>query len=279
MYSHRFLALLLVAGNALAAGDGFLLGGGVEGDSEDGIRGSLIGGVGVSEKTWLSAGLSTSSVELPTGRSINTLYADAELDHWFDPVGVRVGVAYWGDSDILDSFDWRSALYWRSGKFTLSGEYEFRDFDFTIPGADVFPGREITFDANGFGASAKFQISENTSLSIAGMQYDYSVDFRPAENRDVISLISVSRLSLINSLIDSRASLVLAIDRGFRRWEFDIATWKGAVDKSRTHSVTARYLMPTSGKTDIELGVGYDDSDLYGGVTFLSVFLYFYGGD
>ena len=37
--------------------------------------------------------------------------------------------------------------------------------------------------------------------------------------------------------------------------------------------------MPKIGKTDIEFGVGYDDSELYGDLTFFSVFLYFYGGD
>jgi len=279
MSSYKFLLLILAAGNVLAEGDGFLIGGGIESDSDGGIRGSLIGGVGISETSWISGGLSQSSVELPTGRDIDTFYADVELDHWFDPVGVRVGVAYWGDSDILDSFDWRGSLYWRGKKITLSGEYEFRDFVFTVPGADVFPGREIIFDADGFGVKAKFQLSENASLSIAGMKYDYSVDFRPAENRDVISLISVSRLSLINSLIDNKASLVFAIDRGFKRWELDIATWKGVVDKSRTKSMTVRYLMPTTGKTDIEFGVGYDNSELYGDMTFFSVFLYFYAGD
>ena len=120
MSSFKYLALLLLAAKALAAGDGFLIGGGVESDSEDGIRGSLIGGFGFSDKTWLSAAVSKSSVELPIGRDIDTLYADLELDHWFDPVGVRVGVAYWGDSDILDSVDWRGSLYWRSERVTLS---------------------------------------------------------------------------------------------------------------------------------------------------------------
>jgi hypothetical protein len=35
--------------------------------------------------------------------------------------------------------------------------------------------------------------------------------------------------------------------------------------------------MPMTDRTDIELGVGYDDSELYGDVTFLSVYLFFYG--
>jgi hypothetical protein len=31
-------------------------------------------------------------------------------------------------------------------------------------------------------------------------------------------------------------------------------------------------------KADVEFSLGIDDSELYGNVTFFSVFLYFYGG-
>ena len=113
---------------------------------------------------------------------------------------------------------------------------------------------------------------------MSGMKYDYSVDFRPDENRDAVQLISVSRLSLINALIDSRARIDLGINRGLKRWGLDLSTWKGALDGSRTKSMTIRYMMPLGDKKDIEFGLGHDDSDLYGDVTFFSIFLYFYGG-
>ena len=238
----------------------------------------MVAGFGIGEDTWLSGGYSQSSVELPNGRDIDTQYADIELDHLFDPVGIRLGVSYWGDPDILDSNDWRASLYWRGEKVTLSGEYEYRDFDFTVPSLDFASVREFTFDADGVGLRARFEVSDAVGISLSGKAYDYSVDFVPNQNTDVISLISVSRLSLINSLISSRAGIELSIDRGLKRWEFDVSTWEGEVDNSRTTSLTVRYLMPMTGKTDIEFGLGYDDSDLYGDVTFFSLFLYFYGG-
>ena len=278
MSSSRCIVLLLLAGNVYADGNGFLIGGGVEGDSDDGIRASVVAGFGIGEDTWLSGGYSQSSVELPNGRDIDTQYADIELDHLFDPVGIRLGVSYWGDPDILDSNDWRASLYWRGEKVTLSGEYEYRDFDFTVPSLDFASVREFTFDADGVGLRARFEVSDAVGISLSGKAYDYSVDFVPNQNTDVISLISVSRLSLINSLISSRAGIELSIDRGLKRWEFDVSTWEGEVDNSRTTSLTVRYLMPMTGKTDIEFGLGYDDSDLYGDVTFFSLFLYFYGG-
>lgn len=277
MRSCRSLLLLLFAGTSALAADGFMVGGGAESDSDGGLSAALLGGVGLTEDTWLSAGLAKSSVDLASGRKLETLYADIELDHFFDPIGIRVGAAYWGDSDILESNDWRASTYFRNDKATVSLEYEFRDFDFVIPSTDFLVSRRIMFDANGFGASARFNTSENTSLRLRGIKYDYSVPFRPVENVDAARLISVTRLSLINTLVDHRASVSLSIDQGLKNWDIELSTWESILDKSRTRSLTVRYLMPMTDRTDIELGVGYDDSELYGDVTFFSLFLFFYG--
>lgn len=279
MWSSRILLLGLLAGNAFAAGDGFMIGAGIETDTDDGVSASFFGGLGFSADTWLSAGIARSSVELIEGRELDTLYADIELDHYFDPIGIRIGAAYWGDADILQSNDWRASLYWRSDAVTLEVNYEYRDFDFIIPGNNLIAGRTIMFDANGIGATARIKTSDNTSLGFKGIKYDYSVPFRPIENTDAARLFSVSRLSLINTLVDHRASVSLGVDRGLKHWEIDFTTWEGAIDGSRTNSSTLRHLMPMSSKTDIEFGLGYDDSELYGDVVFLSLYLYFYGAD
>jgi hypothetical protein len=279
MSSLRFVAFLFYSGSALAAGDGFMIGGGIESDTEDGFNASVIGGIGVAENAWLSAGLAKSTVDLGRGLDLESLYADIELDYYFDPIGVRIGASYWGDSDILDSNDWRASLYWRNDKVTLSAEYEFRDFEFIIPSTDRLTSREIMFDGDGVGISVRFQVSDSTSLRIRGVKYDYSVPFRPVENTDAASLLTVSRLSLINTLIDNRAAMTIGIDQGSKRWEVDFATWQGAINESRTNSITLRYLMPLSRKTDIEFGLGYDDSELYGDVMFFSLYLYFYGAN
>ncbi len=278
MSSLKFLTLLVVAGLAQAEGGDYMLGGGVETDTADGVRGVLIAGLGLGEKTWLSTSAALGSVELGNGDESNTAYADIELDHHFDPVGIRIGAAYWGDPDSLDSVDMRGALYWQNDKVTIAGEYEYRDFNIVVPASDTFPGREFSFDADGLGLRVSFRVSENVSLGLAGMKYDYNVNFRPDENRDAASLLSVSRLSPINDLIDNRASINLGLNRGLKRWGLNYSTWKGAIDQSRTRSITIQYLMPLSDRSDIEFGLGYDASDLYGNVTFFSIFLYFYGG-
>jgi len=275
----RYVALFLVAGNTLAAGNGALLGGGLESDTDGGFSGALFGSWGFTEKTWLSAAVAKSSVELRTGHDLKTLYGDLELDHFFDPVGIRIAAAYWGDSDILESRDWRASLYWRGDKAMLSADYENRDFELTTPGTDLSAGRQIMFDADGLGATLRFDLGESTDLRLSAMKFDYSVPFRPIQDRDVVDLVSVSRLSLINSLDDHRASITLGLDRGLKRWEFDVATSEGAVAGARTNSYTLRYLMPMGDKSDIEIGLGYDDSEAYGEVTFLSLYLFFYGAD
>jgi hypothetical protein len=276
MRSPKYLFILLLAGSAHADIDGYLIGGGIETDSDEGFRGSLIAAVGLSDDTWLSGGFSASSVELASGRSSDAIYGDIELDHHFDPMGFTIGAAYWGDPDLFDSVDLRGSVYYRNNRFSLAGEYEYRDFDLIIPPTQFFPGREVAFDADGIGARVRYKFTDTFSMSASAMKYDYSVDFRPDENRDVAGLRTVSRLSLINNLVESRASLDFALDVGSQRWELDVSTWNSVVDQSRTKSVTINYLRPLSNRTEIEFGLGYDDSDLYGDVTFVSIYLYFY---
>ena len=254
-----------------------MIGGGAESDSDGGLSMALVGSVGIASDTWLSAGVAQSDVDLVSGRELETLYADIELDHHFDPIGFRIGAAYWGDEDVLESDDLRAAIYIRSEAASLSFDYEYRDFNFIIPSTDFLASRRITFDADGFGFSTRFKTSENTSIRVRGIKYDYSVPFRPIENTDVARLFSVTRLSLINSLVDHRASLSFSIDHGLKNWDISLSTWESIIDRSRTRSLTVRYLTPMTDRTDIELGLGYDDSELYGDVTFFSLYLFFYG--
>lgn len=276
MYWRKALPIMLLAGNALAA-EGWVVGIGGEADTADGLAGTVIADVAVAENTWLTGSVGGNNVDLPQRESVDTWYGDLGIDHWFDPVGVRLGVAYWGDSDILDSRDWRGSLYWRTKSVTLAGDYEYRDFNFILPAIGQFPGRRIEFDAQGIGLSTRFELNDVVSLSLTGMSYDYSVDLRLDNNRGILELLSFSRLSLINSLVDYRAFAMLGLDVGDNSWQLEAGTWRGAVDGSTTQSATVRFLTPLGRSSDVEFGLGVDDSELYGTVTFFSVFLYFYG--
>ena len=272
----RYLLLLLVSGNSWAAGE-WVLAGGVEADSADGLAAALFGDIAVGEDTWLSGGIARSSVDLEIREDLETWYADVGIDHYFDPAGVRLAVAYWGDDDILDSADLRTSLYFKGDKGSLSFDYEFRDFELVLPRIGDFSRRRVNFDAQGLGIAARLDLTDRVDVSLRGIAYDYSVNLRLDPNRDIVNVISVTRLSLINTLVDYRANIGLGIDFGLRRLVFDVAQWEGAVAGARTNSYSLRYLTPIGNRSDIEFGIGYDDSDTYGEVTVFSIYLYFYG--
>lgn len=270
--------VLLAAAPALSEAGDFLLGGGLEADSEDGFATALIGDVAIGESTWLSGSVSHSDFEQPSGETIDNLYADVGIEHFFDPVGVRLGAAYWGDDDLLASRDLRGAVFFRGGSGYLSLNGEYRDFEFFVDGGRFFAARTVSFDAGGLGLSGSLDVSPGVRLRAAGMSYDYSVDFRFGDGDRIRNQLLLSRLSVLSSLVDWRASVGLAVDAGASSWQFDVSRWVGAIDDSDNVGATLSFLTPMTDRTDIEIALGYDDSDLYGDIAFLSVYVFYYGG-
>ncbi len=88
MRCSRILLLVLIAGPAWAIDD-YIIGGGIDADSADGVAGALFADVGLNDKTRLSGSFGKSNVPLPRGVKLNTAYGDVGIDHWFDPIGVR----------------------------------------------------------------------------------------------------------------------------------------------------------------------------------------------
>ena len=273
----RGIVILLLSGNCWAAGE-WVVGLGAQGDSADGLVAAAFGDIAVGDDTWLSASVARTAVDLDIRESLETWYADIGLDHNFDPIGIRVAAAYWGDNEILDSIDGRFTAYVRGDAAYLGINYEFRDFELDLPPVGIFPGRDASFHAHGYGLTGRIRLSEIVGINFGGMAYDYSVDLRLDSNLDIVDFISVSRLSLINSLVDYRASVGIGFDIGMQHLEFNAAQWKGAVAGSKTNSYTLRFLGPLGNRSDIEFALGYDDSENYGEVTIFSVYLYFYGG-
>ncbi|MEM7433021.1 MAG: hypothetical protein AAF351_13960 [Pseudomonadota bacterium] len=267
----------LLAANAFAEDRGFLVGGGFEVDEEGGLRGGLVAGLELGESTWLSGAASTGSSELGNGDTTDLLYTDIDLDHYFDPIGVRIGAAYWGDPDLLDSVDWRVSAYVRNERIFFGVNYEHRDFDFTIPPADFFAGREFEFTGEGLGATLRLPLGEKASISFDGMKYDYSVNFEPNDAVVAARLLTATRLSLINELIDGRLGVGLGIDVGEHRWELDYATWESALGSIQTDSFTLRFIMPATDRLDLEFSLGFDETEFGDSVYYASVYGYFFG--
>jgi len=269
-----FLALFCAVA---AHAEGFVLGVGAEADSADGRAISAFGDFGVGEKTWLSTTVSTYETDNVLG-GMRTTLADVGIDHWYQPLGIRLSTSYWGNSDILDSFDLGTSLYFRGENFMVSADYKRREFDFVIL-AD-FPDlkREIDFSADGWGMTGRFPLGESVSLHLGGMQYDYSRNIRIQQDIDSLRFLSSSRLSMINSLIDHRVNAGLEFKFGLRSIDLTAGSWQTAVDGRKVNSFSLGFLTPLSDRTDMEFRFSYDDSENFGNTTALSVYLFYFGG-
>lgn len=263
----------------VAKGDDYVLGAGLSLDDADGKTLTVVGDVSIGESTWLSGALGRSHVELPRFEEIETSYADIGIDTYWNPAGLRIGLAYWGDNEIFDSIDVTGSIYSRNERGTISINAEYRDFELDLPPIDILPRTNIPFDAKGLGLSGRLDLSKRVDVRLSGMSYEYSIDLRSPAVMRLTNLISVSRLSLLSSLIDWEVGGGVGFDVGLQRWQFDVAKWRGAIDGGDNHSVTLSFLTPMTSRTDIEFALGLDDSDLYGQVAVFNVFLYFYGGN
>ena len=277
MFSSRLIVLLamtLLSANGFA--EGYVLGLGVDGDSADGRSLTAFGDFGVGDETWLSVTTSTAQTDGLVRRN-DTLLADVGVDHYFEPVGIRLGAAYWGNADILDSRDLRASIYVRGAPGSLSLDYQKRNFEFDLQ-TDFLRGRTAKFDANGVGATARVELGDNLSFRLGGMSYDYSRNLRLQPDISVLAFLTASRLSTINSLIDSRINAGLEYRFGLRSVDVGVSQWQTAVDGSEVDSYSLGFLTPISDRVDMELRVAFDDSESFGNTTSFSVYIYYFGG-
>lgn len=276
--ARRCAALLSVlsAGPAQADGQGYVIGGGAESDTAGGRAVSVFADKGLAEKTWLTAAVARTQTGGLT--PLDTLYVDAGLDHWFDPVGVRIAAAYWGDRDILDSVDARASLYIRNDVASLSLDYERRDFDLTLGSALLADARTVEFDAAGLGLAARVQASERMGLYLGGIRYEYSRDINLQPRIEILRILSTSRLSLMNSLIDYRYSAGIDFRFGLKSIDFRLETWQTAIDQGRVNSLAVGFLTPVSDRTDVEIRIAYDESKHFENTVSLAAYIYYFGG-
>lgn len=270
-----FLLAILLAGSVFA-GDGYIIAVGAEGDSSDSLAFSAFADFGLTEKTWLSVTAAKAEAEGAISQ-LNTVYGDIGLDHYFDPIGIRIGAAYWGDDDILDSVDIRSSLYVRTKAVSIAAEYEKRNFDFLFNLEPLLDRRQVDFEADGYGLNFRATGGKRVSLYIRGMSYDYSVDLTRLQNISDLSFLSASRLSLANSLLNHRVDAGMDIKFGLKMLNLELGNRQTAIDAGGVDSFSVGFLFPASDASDIELRVGYDDSDIFGNTTILSFFWFFYG--
>ena len=268
-------ALAVSALSTGAFANPMLIGLGVEGDNADSRSYSAFADLGITENTWLSGAVATTNTDR-SPLNADTKFLELGIDHFFEPIGVRLSGSYWGDADLLESNDIRAAVYVRGERGSLSLDFQRRNFDLTIGALLLDQPRTVSFDATGWGFSASLPVGERVRLYANGMDYDYSRNLRIQPNVDRLRLFALSRLSIVNSLVDARASAGLEVSFGNRSVDFRVARWRTEVDQGDIDSIGIGFLTPVSDSADIEVRAAYDDSENFGGATVLSFFLYLY---
>ena len=268
------VAILNVAPCENATAKGVVIGIGVAGDTADGRAYSLFADVGATEKTWISGAISRNQTK-NTAFDLDAKFADISVDHFFDPVGLRLGGSYWGDDGFLESQDAHASLYLRNKKGSIALDFERRNFDLTIE-SDLLAPRSVEFSADGYGLTGRLQANDRTSLYVNGMTYEYSRDISLQPDSDRLRFLSFSRFSLMNSLLDYRLSGGIEFGFGQSRLDFRYSSWKTAVIQGRVNSLGVGFLTPIGRAADIEFRLAFDESDDFGSATVFSLFLFFY---
>jgi hypothetical protein len=274
MSSRPGVACLFLFCAGAAGADGYSLGLGAEADDASGRALSGLAELALGEATWISGAAGVSRSDGPGGR-YDGFYADVGIDRFFEPLGVRFAVAWQGDSDVLDSTDFRTSLYLKSDRASLSADYERRAYDLVIDLPLLRQERTLEFGADGFGLTGRVKAGENVSLYAGGIRYHYD-DTASIGARD-LSFLSLSRLVLAHGLLDTKAHAGVEIELGERSLDLRYARWEAILGQGRIDSIGVGWLTPIGGRSDLELRLSHDDSDEFGDSTVLSVFLYFYG--
>lgn len=264
---------MIMCGSAL--GQGVVIGLGLAGDSVDGRAFSLFTDVGITDKTWISGAVARNQTK-NGAFDLDAKFANIAVDHFFDPVGVRLGGSYWGDEGFLESKDAHLSVYLRNEKGSIAVDFERRNFDLTVELDRLIEPRSIEFSADGYGLTGRWEAGDRISLYGSGMTYEYSRDISLQPDTDRFRFLSLSRFSLINSLIDNRLSGGVEFKFGLRRLDFRYSSWETAVVQGRVNSLGIGFLTPLGNDVDIEFRLAFDESDEFGSATVLSVFLFLY---
>lgn len=267
--------LALTAWSLHANANPLVVGLGAEGDNADSRSYSAFADLGLTDDTWLSGAVATTQTDRDL-LDVDTKFAELGIDHHFKPVGVRLSAGYWGDKDLLESTDLRGALYVRGERGSVSLDYQRRNFDLTIGAQLLDRPRSVSFEADGIGVSASAPIGERVRIYAGGMDYDYSRNIRLQPNVDTLRFFSLSRLSIVNSLIDYRANVGLEVSFGDRAVDVRFARWQTEVDQGEINSFGVGFLTPIGAAADLEIRAAFDDSENFGSATVLSFFLYLY---
>jgi hypothetical protein len=234
----------------------------------------------LNDDTWLSmsAGRSRApSIERDVRASLTSL----GIDHDFGPIGLALSAEQWGDSNNLESRDWRGEIFFGSERYRIALVREDRAIDifFSGQGAPIATDlRSVGIDADGVGLNWRFELAPNWQTYGSWMDYDYPRGIRLVPRAERLDLLSTSAVTLAYSFIDRYETIGFEHSMGLKLINFDYSRDRSTIDGEKLKSIGASVLWPVAPRMDLEFQIGSSRADGFGSSVYGGLTLLFYGG-
>ncbi|MEO1034987.1 MAG: hypothetical protein AAFX44_05435 [Pseudomonadota bacterium] len=259
----------------------YVLGGGVGADDSNGRSLAGLVDVGLTESTFVTLTAAVSDADTVTS-NIETRSYDLTISQDFEPFSFSLGAGRWGDDDLIESDDLRARIAVDVGawRFGIDGERRDIELVFQIVPIGDFDGRRITAGVNGdgFGGNVRYRGDDGWSVSLRGMTWDYDRNVDGLALFDLTRRVNPTTLTLAGALRDSSYLATAEWPIGDHLVGIELGRDELAIGDLVVESATVLWTIPSSARTDLELSLGYSESDDGDGAFYASVFVYFFGG-
>jgi hypothetical protein len=234
--------------------------------------------LGLTGATWLS--LSAGRSRAPsTAAQVTAGLFSAGIEHNFGPIGLALATDRWGDTDALETEDWREEVFFANERFRVALLLEQRDIEIYFTGGILQPGpRQPTMDADGMGLGGRWRATPRWRVYGSWMDYDYPPGVRLIPRVENLNRLSASAATLAYSLVDDFTRIGIERSFGAKLVNFDLGSDRSAIDGSDLDSVSAGVLWPVGRRMDLEVHLGASRSEGYPSSLFGGLSLIIYGG-
>jgi hypothetical protein len=231
--------------------------------------------LGIRDDTWLSLAAGRSRAP-STEEDIRAGLVSVGIEHDFGPLGVGLTTERWGDSNDLESRDWRGEIFFGGERYRVALAYESRAIDVYLSGAGllVTDPRRVPIDADGLGINWRVRLAPAWRAYGSWFDFDYPRRVHLVPRVDRLDLLSSSAVTLAYSLTDRYEMIGFERSLGRKLVGFDFSRDQSAIDGAIYRSLAASVLWPVAERMDLEFRLGSSrvdgqGSSVYGGLTLL----------
>ncbi len=273
---------MLLAGVAAlpCRADGITIAGGAAADAEGSLSLSGLVDIGLGNVNALTLIAGTARGDTVTDR-IDTRSASLTWTQTYGAGGWYVSGGLWGDADRLESTDYTLGAFASPGGWRFGVDYERREIDLTFSVAaliDGNPPRLVTAgaSASGYGGSVRYQWPSRTRVRLSGRRFDYDRNLNQLARLDSVRRISPTTLTLAGALRDFTVTASAEFEAGLSVIGIDVTRDRLAIGAIDVTGVAGRWLTPVGRRADLELSLGYSDSEDDAGAASFGLLLFYY---